>query len=99
MKTPLPEPFEITDDMRRWAQAKVPNVDIDGSTEEFCDYWRATGKRMVDWTATWRNWMRRTPDFTQRYQKVTRTSGLTSRRAPVGPPANLYDNSPRFKRH
>jgi hypothetical protein len=65
MKTLLPEGFPITEDMRVWAREKVPNVDIDGQHEQFCDYWRAHGKKMADWTATWRNWMRRAPEFTR----------------------------------
>lgn len=61
--------------MRAWANAKVPQVDIDKEHEKFCDYWLAHGKRMANWEATWRNWMRRCPEmggcmksFTQRRQ-------------------------------
>jgi hypothetical protein len=51
--------FSITPDMRLWADVKAPLVDIDAETEKFVDYWLANGRRMADWTATWRNWMRR----------------------------------------
>ena len=27
------------------------------------EYWRARGRRMNDWTATWRNWMRKAVDM------------------------------------
>lgn len=64
-KTLIPEDFSITAEMRKWASEKVPSVDIDAQTEEFCDYWRAHGKKMADWTATWRNWMRRSPQFSK----------------------------------
>lgn len=59
----LPEPFEISEAMRTWAKSKTPQVDIDAEHETFCDYWRAHGKAMADWEATWRNWMRRAPQM------------------------------------
>lgn len=52
-----PIDFLITDAMRIWAEAKVPGVDIDEETEMFCDHEFAHSHK--DWTATWRNWMRR----------------------------------------
>lgn len=57
-KTFLPENFEVSPAMRAWAKTKVPDVDIDAQTERFVDYWRGHGKKMADWPATWRNWMR-----------------------------------------
>lgn len=60
--TRIPEPFEITDDMLRWARAKTPNFDVRAETENFVDYWLAApGAKGVkqDWAATWRGWMRR----------------------------------------
>lgn len=62
-KTEIPKDFEITERMREWAREKVPGVDIDSETEKFVDYWLGHGKKMADWTATWRNWMRRAPQF------------------------------------
>lgn len=58
-KRKLPDDFAITEQMREWARAKVPRLDIDHHNEEFVDHWRANGKMMADWTATWRTWMRR----------------------------------------
>ena len=62
-KTTIPEGFGISEEMRTWAKTRVPNVDIDTQHEVFCDYWRDCGRKMADWTATWRNWMRRAPEF------------------------------------
>ena len=61
----LPEPFLVTAEMRDWANAEVPAVDVDKATRTFVDYWRAkSGKdaTKVDWVATWRNWLRREGD-------------------------------------
>ena len=52
-----PIDFLITEDMRIWAEAKVPGVDIDDETEMFCDHEFAHSHK--NWVATWRNWMRR----------------------------------------
>lgn len=62
-KTQLPSEFGISQEMRTWAELKTPQVDIDREHEMFCDHWRAHGKPMADWMATWRNWMRRAPQF------------------------------------
>lgn len=62
-KTLIPECFEISSEMRAWAGDKVPGLDIDAQHEMFVDYWKAHGKKMLDWQATWRNWMRRAPEF------------------------------------
>jgi hypothetical protein len=55
-------PFDVTPEMRAWAADKAPAVDIDAETEKFVDYWTSESgarARKVDWTGTWRNWMRR----------------------------------------
>lgn len=57
-KTPCPDPFPITPEMREWAQKNVGRLDIDWYTEQMVDYWLGHGKMMKDWTRTWRNWMR-----------------------------------------
>lgn len=64
-KTTVPENFSISPELRAWARQSVPQVDIDAQHEIFMDYWRAHGKKMADWNATWRNWMRRSPEFTR----------------------------------
>lgn len=63
--TRIPEPFIVTAEMRQWAAAEVPGLDVDGCTRRFVDYWRAeSGAKATkkDWVATWRNWLRRDHD-------------------------------------
>lgn len=62
----FPDQFFITPEMRLWAGEKVPTVDIRTETEQFCDYHRAKGDRMKDWTAAWRTWMRNAAKFAAR---------------------------------
>lgn len=60
--TRLPADFTVTPEMTAWAARTAPDVNIGAETERFTDYWvAAPGQRGVktDWTATWRNWMRR----------------------------------------
>jgi hypothetical protein len=100
-KSLLPADFPITSSMRVWAAAKVPQVDIEEQHEQFCDYWRAHGKKMADWEATWRNWMRRSPEFAR---PVTQFSRLSTVRAPsqepprkIAPPIMVRDH-PLFRK-
>jgi hypothetical protein len=52
-----PEQFAVSDEMRKWASAKVPGVNIDRETESFRDHtFRAA---ISDWAGAWRNWMRK----------------------------------------
>lgn len=57
----LPDDFCLNSSMREWASLNTPNVDLEVSLAEFCDYWRGIpgqrGKKL-DWPATWRNRMR-----------------------------------------
>lgn len=60
--TRLPADFTVTPQMRDWAARTTPDVNVVSETERFTDYWvAAPGQRGVktDWTATWRNWMRK----------------------------------------
>lgn len=59
----FPEQFFITPEMRQWAMTEVPTVDLQAETRKFCDHFRANGKRMKDWTAAWRNWMRKSIEW------------------------------------
>ena len=51
-----PEEFEVTSEMRKWAAAEAPGVDVNRETAKFKDYEFA--KPRTDWLATWRNWIR-----------------------------------------
>lgn len=67
--TRLPDPFLVTRDMRQWAATEVPAVDVDRATRMFVDHFRAaTGRTAAkqDWTAAWRNWLRRDAPTTPR---------------------------------
>jgi hypothetical protein len=58
--TRLPEPFNLTKEMRAYAAEKRPNLDVLEETEKFTNYWRAkTGRdaTKLDWLATWQNWI------------------------------------------
>lgn len=60
--TRIPEPFLLTADMKAWAAAEVPGLDVIAHTREFVDHWRAASgasATKLDWVATWRNWMRK----------------------------------------
>ncbi len=60
-KTPIPVDFSISENLRAWAAQKMPQVNIDKEVETFLDHWRGNGKKMQDWNAVFRNWIRRAP--------------------------------------
>lgn len=61
-KTRLPEPFNVTGDMRKWAADRTPAVTLANETERFANYWRGSGGTKADWVATWRTWMLKAQD-------------------------------------
>ncbi len=60
-KSSIPVDFSISEELRLWAAQKMPQVNIDKEVEVFRDYWLGCGKKMLDWDAVFRNWIRRAP--------------------------------------
>lgn len=57
----VPEDFEVSAEMRKWAKETCPNVDIDAQTLIFRDH--EFKDPHGNWPAAWRQWMRRAPEF------------------------------------
>lgn len=55
----LPESWSPDAELLAWAAERVPLLDLSTENERFTNYWHGTGKAMVSWAATWRNWMLR----------------------------------------
>ena len=75
----LPSDWDVGDEEINWALMKFPALsksEIDNETDRFRDYWIAEGKPKADWRATWRNWIRRSVEFTN--AKTKRNTGRTS---------------------
>lgn len=56
-----PADFSVTEELREWAAAKFPHIDLTVQTEAFRDHEYRTGKR--DWAAAWRGWIRKAAEF------------------------------------
>jgi hypothetical protein len=57
----LPPDWKPSEEETGWARKERPDLDIAKQADRFRDYWIAkTGKEAtkLDWTATWRNWIR-----------------------------------------
>ena len=69
-KTPvsLPADFVVTAEMNAWAQANVPQVDLNWQGIKFRSYYE--GKRKLDWVKAWRNWMLRAAEYQRRDAQV-----------------------------
>jgi hypothetical protein len=59
----IPEDFKVTAVMREWAASQDLHVDLDLETARMIDHFKANGEPKADWIATWRNWIRRAPQF------------------------------------
>lgn len=72
-----PTEFEITPDLRDWAKAKAPDVDVERETERFRDWEFKHGR--TDWPATWRTWMARAQETIASRPTFGRAVTLTRR--------------------
>lgn len=60
--TKLPADWELPAEWLAWALSERPEWSDATALKvglRFRDYWLSNGKRMADWAATWRNWVRR----------------------------------------
>jgi hypothetical protein len=70
-QTLAPDSFVITPHLRDWwASKNRPDIDLLGETEKFLDWHRVNGKRRVDWTRAWQNWMNRVADRQPSRQQI-----------------------------
>lgn len=56
----IPDPFELTTEMKQYAFLRRPDVDVAVEHERFINYWTAKAGKdacKLDWLATWRNWI------------------------------------------
>lgn len=62
----LPSPWYVTAQMKAWAAANAPAVNVKQSTHEFVAYWRegdGKGRKKKNWVQAWRNWLRKDHDW------------------------------------
>jgi hypothetical protein len=64
-----PESFPVTDKMRAFAKKTGFTGNLEWETERFLDWHRSKKNRFKDWTAAWRNWIRKAVEI----QKETST--------------------------
>jgi len=79
--TRLSSDFQLPEDWIEFCKSERPDLDAQKTFAEFKDHWIAqAGAKGVksDWTATWRNWVRRTfvKNSTSQYTKETGNSDL-----------------------
>lgn len=87
--TRIPDDFAMTPEMIDWGRENFPHLDGKAITAEFVDYWRAVpGAKGVklDWTATWRNWIRRKGEQGGGY-----SNGTSRPPTPIGPKPSTTD--------
>lgn len=62
-KTTIPAEFEVTLALRDWARTNGIDCNLTTETQQWHDYHVAKGDTGLDWTASWRYWMRNTKKF------------------------------------
>jgi hypothetical protein len=55
--TPIPKDFEVTEQMREWADVNAPNVDIDRETARFVEFAIAGNSQVKSWIDFWKSWL------------------------------------------
>jgi hypothetical protein len=63
--TRLSADFVVSEDIRKWAAAKTPDVNLERALGQFIDYWLSmpgTRGLRLDWDRTFRNWLRISQD-------------------------------------
>ena len=58
-RSPIPEHFAVTDEMRQWCSDNGIRSNPDHETPFFIDHHRSKGSLFSDPASAWRNWMRR----------------------------------------
>lgn len=53
----------ISDEWRLWARQHHVSVDLDAELEKFRDWHRSKGRRLKDWPAGFRNWLRKAQEM------------------------------------
>lgn len=87
--TRLPADFVLSEDWTGFCQQYRPDLNPQKVFEEFKDYWIALSgdkARKTDWTATWRNWVRRQSapkqSFAQQAADIARTTVPAANKGP-----------------
>ena len=62
-KTPAPDHLPVNDAMTTLAKSKGYTGDLAELTATFLDHHRAKGSLFIDWTAAWKNWLRKEIKF------------------------------------
>jgi hypothetical protein len=66
-KRRLPIDFKLSQADIAFAQSKgLSAADLQDQFERFCDHWQGNGATKSDWSATWRNWVRRSFEFNRK---------------------------------
>lgn len=88
--TGFPADFTVDPDMRAWASANVPTLDVDAATSQWSDAMLAKGYTYVDWRAAWRNGMTNAAKWAA--ERRTRHTSAASGAAPRKDASGHYRN-------
>lgn len=64
-------------------RAEHPTLDLRTEHAKFVDYWLSKGDRRVDWTAAWRNWVRKAAEYAQTRPRLVSVAAGPSHGTPA----------------
>lgn len=83
-KLPVPETFDVTQQMIDWLGVNHITTDFTIETSKFLDHHRSKGSTMACWVSAWRNWMRNSMVFGAKPNNPSpQGSGLANRKQDV----------------
>jgi DNA-binding Lrp family transcriptional regulator len=101
-QTGVPPDFGVSDPMRLWAAEHVPHISVDAELPRFIDWHLSKGTRHVDWSAAFRNWLRKATQYIRRpeHQEMNHAGRREHRqlRAVSSGEFADFDNAPRLPR-
>lgn len=76
-KVPIPDTFPTQEDRQAARDLGFSDEESEHEARKFRDWHLAHGTEFADWTATWRNWLNRAPEFAARQHQAAggRTPG------------------------
>ncbi|WP_157978291.1 MULTISPECIES: DnaT-like ssDNA-binding domain-containing protein [Nocardia] len=88
--TAIPADWIPTEQERQRLAEQHPTIDLRAEHEKFVDYWLSKGEARKDWSAAFRNWLRKATEFTP--------SRPGPRQSPSQPPNGLTPAEMKFAR-
>lgn len=94
-RTAVPAEFEVTDEMKSWAEANAPGVDLPSTTTKFILHHKAKGSVMRDWRSAWELWVMNAKTWSSGNGSKAKSDPVGSSSHTTAPACELCDGTGR----